>query len=199
MRDEVLLFDLGGVLVEASIFPLLRKLLPDTAEAELYDRWLESEAVAAFERGEIEAEAFAERFVAEWRVDIAPADFLAAFADAVRGPFPGALEMLERLRQRYVLACLSNCNAAHWPLVEPIAARFDHAVVSHICGMVKPDAAIFRHVLEVLDRPASAVRFFDDSLKNVRAAEAAGIEAHHTVGFESLERTIAGLGLLQPA
>jgi putative hydrolase of the HAD superfamily len=198
VRSEVLLFDLGGVLVEASIFPLLRRLRPDVAESELYDRWLESEAVAAFERGEIQAEAFAERFVAEWRVDTGPADFLCAFADAVRGPFPGAFALMEQLRPRYVLACLSNCNAAHWPLVEPIAARFDHAVVSHLCGMVKPDPEIFLHVLQVLDRPPSAVRFFDDSLKNVRAAQAAGIEAHHTVGFEVLERTIAGLGLLQP-
>jgi glucose-1-phosphatase len=199
VRGEVLLFDLGGVLVETSLFPLLRRLRPEAQEADLYDRWLDSGAVAAFERGEIGEQAFAERFVEEWRVDIAPADFLAAFAAVIRGPFPGALALLERLRARYTLACLSNCNATHWPLAEPIAARFDQAFVSHLCGMVKPDPAVFRHVLAVLGQPAGAVHFFDDSLKNVRAAQAAGMNAHHTVGFEALERTITDLGLLTPA
>ena len=199
MREEVLLFDLGGVLVETSLFPLLRRLQPQALEAELYDRWLDSGAVAAFERGEIGEQAFAERFVEEWRVDITPAKFLAAFAAVIRGPFPGALALLKRLRGRYTLACLSNCNATHWPLVEAVGARFDHAFVSHLCGMVKPDPAVFRHVLEALGQPAGAVHFFDDSLKNVRAARAAGMDAHHTVGFEALERTIADLGLLTQA
>jgi putative hydrolase of the HAD superfamily len=199
VADEVLLFDLGGVLVEHSVIHILRGLKPDVAEADLFDLWLDSEAVADFERGKIDENTFAQRFVEEWRVDVTPADFLAAFAAGVVGPYPGALDLLERLRGRYTLACLSNCNAAHWPLVEPVAARFDRAVVSHLCGMVKPDPEIFRLALEVLDRPASAVRFFDDALKNVRAAQAAGIKAHHTAGFDALQRTIAGLGLLEPA
>ncbi len=144
MREDVLLFDLGGVLVESSIFPLLRGLLPTAPEADLYDRWLESEAVTEFERGELDEHAFARRFVAEWRVNLAPQDFLTAFAAGVRGPFAGGLALLERLRPHYVLACLSNCNLTHWPLVEPVAPHFDHVVVSHLCGMVKPDPAIFR-------------------------------------------------------
>lgn len=199
MTQDVLLFDLGGVIVEHSMFTLMRRLKPELADADLYDLWLDSKAVAAFERGEMDEPAFARRFLEEWRIDLAPDKFLAAFAAGVHGPFPGALALLERLRGRHVLACLSNCNAAHWPMVEPVAARFDHAFVSHLCGMVKPDPAIFQHVLKALGRPAQAVRFFDDSLKNVRAAQAAGLDAHHTVGFEALERTVADLGLLEPA
>jgi len=104
---------------------------------------------------------------------------------------------LERLRSRYALACLSNCNATHWPVVEPVAALFDQVFASHLCGMVKPDPAIFAHVLHSLGRPPGSVRFFDDSLKNVRAARAAGMDAHHTVGFGALERKLAELGLLE--
>ena len=195
MAPEVLLFDLGGVLVEFSVISLLRDLRPDATETELYDRWLDSEAVAAFERGEIEADAFADGFVREWRVDIAPDAFLSAFAAGLKGPFPGAGELLERLRNDHVLACLSNCNTVHWPLIEDFTARFDHAFVSHLCGLVKPDPAVFAHVLDSLDRPPEAVRYFDDSPKNVRAAQAAGIDAYHTVGFAELQRTLGALGL----
>ncbi len=196
MPDDVLLFDLGGVLIETALFPLLRRIAPQIEGDDIYDRWLESEAVARFERGSLNAEAFAAAFVREWALDMAPDDFMAAFATSVKGPFPGALDLLDRLRPQYVLACLSNCNSIHWPLIEGVADRFDHVFVSHLCGLVKPDPEVFQHVLRGLGRPPAAVRFFDDSLKNVMTAQAAGIQAHHTVGFQALEQTMTALGLL---
>lgn len=199
MEPEVLLFDLGGVLIEFSVISVLRAAQPGVADAELYDRWLDSEAVAAFERGETDAGTFADRFVREWRLDLAPETFLEAFAAGLKGPFPGAAELLDHLRGRYVLACLSNCNVVHWPLMEDFTRRFDHAFVSHLCGLVKPDPVVFTHVLGALGRPPEAVCFFDDSPKNVRAARAAGMDAHHTAGLGELQRTLRGLGLMASA
>ncbi len=194
---KILLFDLGGVLVENAIFQELPRLLREpVAETELYDRWLESEAVQMFERGELDEAQFGRRFAEEWRLAVEPEVFLEAFAGWPRGPYPGVIEMLARLRPRYRLAYLSNCNSLHWRRLEGMLGHVDHAFASHLFGVVKPDPEIFRRVLAELACEAGEICFFDDSLKNIRAAKAAGFEAHHTIGFTALERAIESLGLL---
>jgi putative hydrolase of the HAD superfamily len=193
---SVLLFDLGGVLVENATFQELASLLPPPVDTgRLQDRWLDSAAVQRFERGLISEDEFSAGFVSEWGLEIDPARFLAAFATWPRGPYPGALALLERLRGRFSIALLSNCNSIHWRRLADVINHADRAFSSHQLGLVKPDAAIFERVVQDLDCAPEAICFFDDSLRNVNAARAAGLQAHHTVGFEALRDTIEALGL----
>jgi putative hydrolase of the HAD superfamily len=193
----VLLFDIGGVLVENATFQELARLLPPPVDiSALPDRWLDSAAVQRFERGLITEEEFAAGFVDEWALEIEPARFLAAFATWPRGPYPGALALLERLRGRFTIAVLSNCNSLHWRRLADVINHADRAFSSHQLGLVKPDAAIFERVVQALDCAPDRIGFFDDSLRNVNAARAAGLLAHHTVGFEALRDTITAQGLL---
>lgn len=195
-KPKVLLFDLGGVLIENTAFADLPTLLsePITA-ASLADRWLDSRAVQAFERGEIEAEEFGARFVDEWGLRISRDEFLARFETWPRGPYDGALEMLVHLRRDYTTACLTNCNALHWRRLQPLLAQLDHAFSSHLMGLVKPDPAIFRRVVDALGCDAADICFFDDSARNVDAARAAGMSAEHVAGFGELSRRLCRLGL----
>jgi putative hydrolase of the HAD superfamily len=194
---SVLLFDLGGVLVENATFQELASLLPTPVDmSALQDRWLDSAAVQKFERGLISEDEFAAGFVSEWNLRIEPARFLAAFAAWPRGPYPGALALLGRLRGRFTIALLSNCNSLHWRRLADVVDHTDRAFSSHQLGMVKPDAAIFERVVQDLDSAPETICFFDDSLRNVNAARAAGLQAHHTVGFEALRATIKAQGLL---
>ena len=65
--DRVILFDLGGVLVENTGEQGLSSLLPyQLGRQELWARWLASDAVRRFECGQIPPEVFAARFP-EWR------------------------------------------------------------------------------------------------------------------------------------
>jgi putative hydrolase of the HAD superfamily len=193
---KVLLFDLGGVLVDNVTFEELPKLLerPEPRPA-LFDRWLASESVRRFERGEIDQATFGEAFVEEWGLRIAPATFLDAFATWPRSPYPGAVDLLSRLRGRATVAILSNCNALHWERLSGLLAHTDAAFSSHLLGLVKPDQAIFRTVADRLACPPGSICFFDDSATNVRAAQSAGMQAHQTVGLESLAATVRSLGL----
>jgi len=192
----VLLFDLGGVLVENAIFDELARLWPEAPDAEsLRDRWLRTEAVRRFERGHIDADAFAKDFVEQWGLPLEPESFLASFRTWVRGPYVGALELLERLHVRHAVAILSNCNVVDWERLAAVRACADHAFSSHIVGAVKPDPEIFEHVIASLGRAPGDIVFFDDSATNVRAAQALGLRAHQTVGFEALLEAIEGLGL----
>jgi putative hydrolase of the HAD superfamily len=194
-----LLFDLGGVLVDFSGPRDLQAFLPAPLDADLRLRMAACAATDALERGAITPAVFAERFVRDWQVQLSPTEFLARYVGWLRGLYPGALELLGRLRVRYRLACLSNTNAAHWEQTEPmrwLQRTLDVALSSHQLKLRKPEPEIFAAALARLDCAASDVTYFDDLPANVAAARAAGFDAHHVDGFAALERRIAELGLL---
>jgi FMN phosphatase YigB (HAD superfamily) len=141
-QPELLLFDLGGVLVEFSGFrdllPLLRVPL---SESEIRRQWIACPIVRTFEVGDLTPQQFAERFVAAWNITVPALDFLLAFRTWTRGFLPGARELLATLRSQYRLACLSNSNAVHWernaqdlelftPPLRPRCRRISSAVIS---------------------------------------------------------------------
>ena len=191
MRDApVLLFDLGGVLVQASGLPTLQKLLPRLERAEVVARWYASKAVGLFERGSIGPEDFAQAFTAEWELEVSPAEFLAVFGSWVDGLYPGAAELLRSLRGRHTIACLSNTNATHWAKLAEVHELFDVCVPSHLIGCMKPDLAAYHHALQQVGAPPRDVWFFDDHLPNVVAARAVGMRSFHVQG---LAATIAAL------
>lgn len=194
---RVLLFDLGGVLVENVGFERLNALLTTPLPLEdLKTRWLESPAVRAFETGSCPAEKFAADLVAEYRLPLAPAEFLEAFTAWPRGFYSGARELLEQLRRRYRVACLSNSNAIHWDRFNGFAGHFDVTLSSHLLGVMKPDAGCFERALAACDVEASDAAFFDDSFVNVRAARHAGMRAFHVDGLAEVRRVVIAEGWL---
>jgi putative hydrolase of the HAD superfamily len=195
-QNPVLLFDLGGVLIENRAFEDLPKLLPGAVPSDVvFDRWLESPAVQRFERGEIEPDLFANAFLEEWNLPLTRSGFLDAFTNWVVGPFPGVVELLCELARNYTVAFLSNCNSLHWDRMTPVLAVGDHAFSSHHWGVVKPDPAIFQRAIATLGRAPGDILFFDDSIKNIAAAKASGIKAFRTVGFGAVRAQLRELGL----
>lgn len=191
------MFDLGGVLVKNATFAALNEMLPlKLPHRELKDRWLRSEAVRNFERGETTVARFGQAFVQEWHLPISPKDFIAAFERWPEGPFPGAEDLVSRLRRNFRVGCLSNSNALHWARFADFLELFDFALSSHLTGAVKPDVTAFANALARCRIDAGSVAFFDDSLANVVAAQTCGISAFHVVGIESLARSLRREGFL---
>jgi glucose-1-phosphatase len=178
---QVVLFDIGGVLVELTGVETLRGWMQGRVTAdELWQLWLSSPSVRAFETGRLEASVFAASIVEELGIAIGPEEFLEAFVSWPLGPYPGALELLERIPKRYRRALLSNSNALHWPrALEDLAAHstFDACFVSHLTGKLKPDADAFQHVVDALGCSAEQVLFLDDNRLNIEAARAFGMHA----------------------
>jgi putative hydrolase of the HAD superfamily len=195
-RPSILLFDLGGVLVENTGFDELRRLRPGAlSNADVRARWLASPSLRAFERGQISAGLFAEQFVKEWQLRIPPAAFLVEFERWPKGLFPGAEGLLHRLQSQYRVACLTNTNELHWSRRRELGLLFDHVFLSHELGLVKPDAEIFEYVIQHLEVEPHRIAFFDDSLQNVEVAARIGIQAHHVVGLCELGTALSRLGL----
>ena len=111
---DVVLFDLGGVLIDFGGVDPMKELAGIESDDELWSRWLTCRWVRSFERGECSAEHFAAGVVDDWGLSVEPAAFLEAFESWPGGPLPGADLLLERVRQIVPAGCLSNTNALHW-------------------------------------------------------------------------------------
>ena len=195
---DVLLFDLGGVLIDFAGFDELSRLLPGTPDrAEVRARWIESESVQCFERGGMTPLEFARGVIGELELAFSPDDFIASFVGWARGPYPGARSLLSRLHPTHRLACLSNSNELHTPLHRrSMELLMDRYYFSDELGHVKPDREIFEHVIRDLNVPPRRIAFFDDTPVNVEAARSVGISAHEVDGIAALKKELQRLGIL---
>lgn len=199
-RQDVLLFDLGGVLVDFSGIDDLSKLLPIPLDhATVRQRLIACPILRQFEVGALEPPAFAKAFVSAWDVVVSPETFLAEFRMWSRALLPGARELLSALRPHYRLAALSNSNAVHWDRNTTdlgVDGLFDAAYSSHQLGRHKPDPAIYREAIARLGVPAERVVFFDDVEQNVEGARAVGLTAFHVRGVGELVECLRHHGFL---
>ena len=195
---DVLLFDLGGVLIHFAGFEELRGLLSGTPDVStIRQRWINAEIVHIFERGDIGADEFARRFISEWGLDLRPEAFLREFASWARGPYEGAIDLLEVVHEDFQISCLSNSNELHTSRHrDAIGQYIDHQFFSNEIGLAKPDPKIFDFAIQSLGTPANRIAFFDDTAVNVEAAAKAGMNAYLTDGIEALKLCLERMGIV---
>lgn len=197
----ILLMDLGGVLVEVASARRISQLSGGALdEARAGALWAGSPALAAFERGACEPEAFARAVVAELGLPLGPEDFLAEFAGFLTGLYPGARALLDRLaRGPHTLACLTDTNPVQWDSLcrrTGVDGYFKRHFLSWRIGRVKPDPAVYRVVIDALGCPPDQIAYFDDNPANVAAGARAGMLARRAVGVAGLTEALTGLGLI---
>ena len=196
---EAVLFDLGGVLIElGGVDVLLSWSGNSSSEEELWEQWLLSPAVRAYESGAISAPRFADQLIGEMDLAVGPEEFLQAFRAWPVGLFPGALELVQAIPARYTRAALSNSNDLHWPRFMGemgLDGVFDHCFASHLLGQLKPDRAVFEQVVRTLGCPPEAVLFLDDNRINVEGARAAGLQGAVAKGPSSAKEALGEWGI----
>lgn len=195
----VLLFDLGGVLVDWAGIDSIGELSDLPIERETARRfWLESPWIRRFETGRCTPEEFAAGVIDDLRLTVGVSEFLATFTSWIRGTLPGSIELLEALRPRFTLACLSNTNALHWSRLRDdfgLGERFHRMYASFELGRMKPDAEAFRLVLDDLGRRPDEILFFDDNVECVEGARRTGMAAEHVRGVGEVREALARRGI----
>ena len=196
---EIVLFDLGGVLLEVGGVGPMRELSGIDTDEELWARWLGCRWVQQLEAGRCTPEEFAAGVVADWELAVAPADFLATFGAWVNQPFPGAPELVEETGAAARIGCLSNTNAFQWDAhfgELPIIEAFEFRFLSFELGLVKPDPAIFEAVAAGLPASPESVLLLDDNAVKVEAAAAYGFAARHVRGVGEARRALVETGVI---
>jgi len=176
---KLVLFDLGGVLVE-----LGDELFPASwlSEGQCFDlkQWLSSSTALEFETGRISASEFIQQIRGDLQVLATEDQILTAFTEWPRRLFPTAQALLERVSVDYQVAVLSNTNEIHEPVLMHrfgLEKMVEDIFFSHRIGLSKPSKEAFLYVLNALNYEASDVMFFDDSLANITAARSMGMTA----------------------
>jgi len=199
---DLVLFDLGGVLIEIAGVTAMLELTGMRSEEELWRRWLTCRWVRRFESGGCSAAEFAAGMVADWQLDLSASAFLGAFRNWPSGPLPGAAELVAQTRASVATGCFSNTNALHWHdhiAAWPLAGLFDHRFLSFELGLLKPDVAAFAHVADLLEVPAERVLFLDDNAVNVAGAAAAGFQAIRAAGVSEARQRLVEAAVIRSA
>jgi len=123
------------------------------------------------------------------------------WAETLGGSHQDTLELLRELHQQDVpLYALSNWSAEKFPMAEemfPWLQWFDGVVVSGRVKLVKPDASIFRHLLDNYSLAPEDIFFIDDHEPNIVGAHALGIYAHHFRTAKALRADLVAHRLLE--
>jgi putative hydrolase of the HAD superfamily len=140
--------------------------------------------VAQIDTGKIDLTTFA-RELAPLR-GLRPQDIIRIQNIYLRGPYPGAVELIDELNAaRVATACLSNTSDSHWRMMTDPSdpnylplERLTHRFASHLIGVRKPDGAIYEHVERATGAVPDSILFFDDLEANIAAAARRGWRAH---------------------
>ncbi|GAA1518161.1 putative hydrolase of the HAD superfamily [Agromyces terreus] len=109
---------------------------------------------------------------------------------------PGTLGVLHALHEGGTrLALLSNAGEdfSGWLRSGSFAPLFERVFVSGELNLVKPDAAIYEHVMAALGIEPDRFVFIDNKAENVEGAIAVGGEGHVFVDAASLESWLRSL------
>jgi glucose-1-phosphatase len=202
-NTKILLFDLGGVLVElGGMSTMLDWIGNELNEDELMEAWLKSEAVRQFESGKCSADTFADRIIAEFNLPVSRKGFIDEFKRWPSGLFPGVKKTLGQLRSQFTLVSLSNTNEIHWPVNMEglgLVSLFDKHYPSHQTGIFKPDPEAFEQVIQGFQVDPANILFFDDSRINIESAMVLGIPSVRVKGFEAVRKVLVNRGLVAVA
>lgn len=195
-----LVFDLGNVLVRWDPIAIVRSVIDGPGAVRLAEHLFAHPDWVSVDRGTLTLEEAAERAIE--RTDVDDVIIQAAFAAVAPSlqPLPQSVALLDAvLAQGHSLYALSNMGhvsadylqrqASFWP-------KFKDVLISARVGLVKPEPAIFELMLSQFGLAADECLFIDDSLDNVQAAQALGIDAIHFIDASQCRDELARRGLL---
>ena len=193
---KVLIFDLGGVLIDLFVDRSFAAFVAIGADASILTEreCLLNEYMMRFDRGDISRdEMFAyiasqlSASACEQAGDMLTSRIQEAWNQMLGDYALYKFHRLQQLRERgYRVVMLSNTNDGHWSEIErkflaaagdPLSAYFDALYLSYRMHRRKPEPEIFLSLLAAEGVAPADCLFFDDSAENCEAARRLGIDA----------------------
>jgi 2-haloacid dehalogenase len=194
-------FDLGMVLIEWDPRHLYSKVFADEEKME----WFLAEVCSPAwnleqDRGRPWPEALAEAIERHptWEHEIRL--YRSRWMEMVPGAIAGTVVILEELhRNRVPLYAITNWNGETFRETRnrfSFLSLFQDIVVSGDEKLLKPEPAIFQLLVRRNGLTPGNCVFIDDSVKNVKGAEDAGMKGVHFTSPEALRRALQSHGIL---
>ena len=188
VKVEAIVFDLGGVLLDWNPDRILDAFYADaglrpTMKRDVFQHpdWLE------LDRGTLTDDEASRRFSRRTGRPVEEMQALMKAAVESLAPIPRAVALVRELEARGVpLYCLSNMLASAYVYLQryDFWRLFRGVVISSHVRLMKPDRAIFDHLVATYALDPSASLFIDDHPPNVEGARRAGLQALLFVGVD---------------
>ena len=194
-------FDLGAVLIDWNPRYLFRKVFESEEKMEWFlgnvchhDWNLAQDQGRGFDEAVEEAISRHPDWAREVRI------YRDRWHEMIPGDIPGTVAILEQLHAKGTpLYAITNWNGDTFRATRPRFAflnYFRDIVVSGDERLLKPEPDIFHLLARRNSIKLADSIFIDDSLKNVKGAEAVGMKGHHFTTPEKLAAELQKLGIL---
>jgi len=202
MTNQIVLFDVGHVIVDWDPTRLYAQLMNSQAEADRFYRevctleWhtnhdrgvsMDDNAVHLIEKYPQH-----EDLIRAWKP---------GWLEMVHGYIDGVPEIIDELKSKGVpIFALTNFPAEKWEETAqafPALQAFQDVIISGVEKCVKPDPQIYEITLQRISPASPAdILFFDDRLPNVEGAKNAGMRAEVFVSGAKMRADLEAAGIL---
>ncbi len=204
MPIKVIIFDLGGVIIELDYSNFYNKIITlspseNPRTRTMLEFFRQSDL---YHQGKMSDEDFYQLACNLLQVcKLNQSEFYNAFNSIVSHPIPEAIDLLKKLKEvnEYQLIAMSNVNASHWDYILrknwDFLDNFDELILSHKVKITKPDPKIFKYAIKKAKCKPEEIVFVDDGSNNVRSAKKLGIIGIHFINIEKLIKDFEKLNI----
>ena len=198
---EVILYDLGNVILPFNHFQIAEKLCrfsrrkefqdPSRVFSYLFD--FEKGAVNGYEVGKVSSLEFFQSLREFLQLSLSFEDFIPIWNEIFIEDQEVSQIILSQ-KGRWKLGLLSNTNPLHFDYVLAkfsIIQIFDRWILSHEVGFKKPAVEIFQKAVQWASVEPRKILFIDDMKKHVEVAATLGIQGIHFVSAVQLREELS--------
>jgi len=174
----VIVLDVGGVLVDFDLKPLIGALSKNHGEKASFPSLANIDKLfLPVQTGEATLDDIIPELNASLGVSMAPSEWRAISCSIFTGEVPGMKEVLLQLKTDFLLVALTNTVEVHWTFLlktYDILKLMDGYIVSYLEGVAKPDPAIYQIVVDRYCDGGLPHLYTDDLPEYVEAARQIG-------------------------
>ncbi len=197
---EVILFDLGNVILPFTHYQIAEKLSQFSQRKEFQDPQrifsylfdFEKGAVNGYEVGKVSSIQFFKSLKKYLHLSLSFKKFIPIWNDIFTED-QGVSEIIRSLKGKKKLGLISNTNPFHFDYILskfPVIRIFDKWILSHEVGFKKPDVHIFQKAMEWASVEPGKILLIDDMKKHVEVAVSLGMQGIHFISAQQLREEL---------
>ncbi|MBD3287670.1 HAD-IA family hydrolase [candidate division KSB1 bacterium] len=196
---KVIIFDLGGVLIELSYDDFFNSMSQETGLSitELSNQKA-SKISTRFQTGSISGEQLHAEFCELFNINISLHKLKEIWAKVLAGQKKDVAEIVSRLQKIYPMTLLSNTDPWHFEYCRKhfsVVRTFEKAFLSYEQHLLKPDPEFYKQVSQSLGVHHDECLFIDDTEVNVKSAKDVGYNVIHFKDASQLKEELINLNI----
>jgi glucose-1-phosphatase len=197
---EVILFDLGNVILPFNHFQIAERLSQFSRRREFQDPKkifsylfdLQEGAINGFDLGKVPPREFFQAIKERLDLSVSFDEFVSIWCN-IFVEDREVTRIILSLKRKWRLGLLSNTDPLHFNYIFskfPVMRAFDKWILSYEVGFKKPAVQIFQKAMEWASVKAEKILYIDDTKEYVKVAASLGIQSIHFISASQLKEEL---------